>query len=337
MNQVMSLPALTSLCVGALVHGGVPRPVAEAVAEQIVDAEVLRHSSHGLMLVPSLVKLVRTGTIDPSATPRMSEEGTSLTADLRGGFAQYALPTVIDRAVGIARRHGMCLVLLNDLRNSGRLGAYVEQAAAAGAVALMVTGSAWVPGEATVAPAGSAQRVFGTNPIAFAAPAQDEVLVVDLATSTTTMGHLRLGRTLQHPIAANGVVDREGRLSSSAQDFYDNGALSPLGGHKGTSLALLVAALSALSGHTTSDGQLAGGLMLICSPRAAMGTGHNAYETALSAAMNRLRELEPTDARHPLRTPGQSYPAARRHAAQYGVPVPTSLIDALRSLQGAER
>ncbi|MFD4657089.1 Ldh family oxidoreductase [Kitasatospora sp. NPDC058444] len=329
----LPLTDLLNLCAAPLLELGAPPPVAEAVAAHLVDAEVLGHTGHGLLLLPSLVRDVRTGRIDPGATPHTVHDGASLTTDLRGGFAQYGLAGVVDHAVGVATRDGQCLVRLRGLRNSGRLGAYVERAATAGTAALLVTGSAWDEEDATVATAGAHGRVLGTNPMAFAAPAGDRPLVVDLATSATTMGRVRLGRVAGGTVDPGAVLDRQGRPSTAPADFYSGGAIAPLAGHKGTALALLVAALSALAGDNSPQGRLGGGLLLVLAtgPDEA---GRDDYRTAVGAAVDRLRDQAPTTAGRPVRTPGQDHAALRRRARAEGLAVPGAVLDELQRLGG---
>jgi LDH2 family malate/lactate/ureidoglycolate dehydrogenase len=67
-----------------------------------------------------------------------------------------------------------------------------------------------------------------------------------MATSTVAGGKVGAAHTLGKPIPDHWVVDSQGRPTTTPGDFFAGGALTPMAGHKGYGLALLIESLSGL-------------------------------------------------------------------------------------------
>jgi len=91
--------------------------------------------------------------------------------------------------------------------------------------------------------------VFGTNPIAFAAPRRGAPpLVVDMALSEVARGKIVTAAQKGEPIPLGWAVDANGQPTTDAKAALA-GTLVPAGGAKGAALALMVETLAvALTG-----------------------------------------------------------------------------------------
>jgi uncharacterized oxidoreductase len=127
----------------------------------------------------------------------------------------------------------------------GRIGWFAEQAAAEG---LGFVGFTNMTSGEPVAPAGSAQRRFGTNPVTFALPSFDALdypIVLDVATSQVAQGKINERQMAGEDVPPGWTVDESGEpvLDSDAFREEEVGALLPLGGqdagYKGTGLMLM--------------------------------------------------------------------------------------------------
>jgi LDH2 family malate/lactate/ureidoglycolate dehydrogenase len=104
--------------------------------------------------------------------------------------------------------------------------------------------------------------MFGTNPIAFAAPAdREKAFVLDMATTVTPRGKIEVHDRKNQPIPLGWAVDKAGRPTTDAHALLDDmfhrrgGGILPLGGageefggHKGYGLAVMVDVLCAVLG-----------------------------------------------------------------------------------------
>ena len=105
----------------------------------------------------------------------------------------------------------------------------------AGCVALMVANT---PG--AMAPWGGRRALYGTNPIAFAAPrAGGAPVVVDLSLSTVARGKVMAAAQKGEPIPPGWALDAEGRPTTDPQAAL-KGLMAPMGEAKGAALALMV-------------------------------------------------------------------------------------------------
>jgi (2R)-3-sulfolactate dehydrogenase (NADP+) len=91
--------------------------------------------------------------------------------------------------------------------------------------------------------------VFGTTPMAFAAPRQHAPpIVVDLALSQVARGKILTAAQKGEPVPRDWAVDEHGQPTTDAKAAL-KGALQPIGGAKGAALALMVEVLAvALTG-----------------------------------------------------------------------------------------
>jgi LDH2 family malate/lactate/ureidoglycolate dehydrogenase len=147
----------------------------------------------------------------------------------------------MDRAIGIAKGHGISLVGVRHSNHFGAAGYYVQMAAERGLIGVAFSNS--VP---HVAAYGGISAVLGTNPFAFGAPTREgRSVLVDFSTGA------RSGSVIMHAaregamIPEGIVVDENGDPVVDAQKAVD-GVILPFGGAKGFGLGLMIEILSAV-------------------------------------------------------------------------------------------
>ena len=96
-----------------------------------------------------------------------------------------------------------------------------------------------------IAPWGGTQAVFGTNPIAFAAPRKvKKPLVIDLSLSKVARGKILVASQQGNPIPEGWALDDRGKPTNNP-DAALSGTMLPIGDAKGTALAFMVEVLAA--------------------------------------------------------------------------------------------
>lgn len=78
-----------------------------------------------------------------------------------------------------------------------------------------------------VAPHGSSQAVFGTNPIAVAVPTEGQPLVVDMATSAAAWYDLLKAKNEGREVPGDIGYDAQGQLTTDPAAILDGGAIRP--------------------------------------------------------------------------------------------------------------
>lgn len=244
------LAALTDFCRQALAAAGADPETQTAATRAMLHASRLGVDSHGVRLLDHYVRVMRAGRVN--ARPSLSfSEGFGAVHTLHADNAHGARATfaAIDRATGLAEQFGIGAVAIRDSSHFGPAGAYALHAASAGYLALVVCNS-----DSFVRLHGGAQRVHGTNPIAFAAPVGGESpWLLDMATSAVPYNRVLLSRSLGAALP-DGVASDASGVDTADASLVD--MLAPLGqafGYKGAGLAGIAEILSAvLTGMTLS-------------------------------------------------------------------------------------
>lgn len=214
----------------------------EFLADTLIDANLRGTDSHGVIRVPVYDERVRHGLVSASAVPQTRVLSDScFHVDGRGAFGQIASRAAVDCLLGAVRDRGVATAVVRRSAHFGTAGYYARMLAREGLVAIVASNS-----EPIVIPYGGRDALFGTNPIAFAAPGSEHVICLDMATSTTAMGKVMVAQDSGTEIPMNWGVDSSGAATS---DPHAVQALQPASGPKGYGIALFIEILAgALSG-----------------------------------------------------------------------------------------
>lgn len=304
---------------------------AASVAAALVAAEIDGQGGHGLSRVASYAAQARSGKVDGQAVPSVALAAPALLAvDARHGFAYPALDAVVRELPGLAAETGIAAAAVTRSHHCGQAGRHVERLAEKGLVALIFANT-----PKAMAPWGGRRALFGTNPIAFAAPRRAAPpVVIDLSLSKVARGKVMAAKKAGRPIPEGWALDAEGRPTTDPQAAL-GGTMVPMGEAKGAALALMVEILAAAvtgaafsheaSSFFEAEGAPpgVGQLVIGIDPDRAAGGGFAERLEGLIAAIL----TEPG-----VRLPGERRLAARARAAREGIAVAASLVAEIRAL-----
>jgi (2R)-3-sulfolactate dehydrogenase (NADP+) len=188
-----------------------------------------------------------------------------------------------------------------------------------------------------VAAWGGKRRFLGTNPLAFAVPRPGgPPLVIDMATSATARVNVVEAASQGRPIPLGWALDRDGQPTTDPQRALD-GTVAPLGGYKGTGLALMVEILAAgLTGANWSNAVLP--MATNEGPPPDLGQLFVAFAPARLGGQSfgdRLeRMLKELLSEEGVRLPGDRRHASRTRVERAGVAVPSALLERLKGYAG---
>ena len=239
---VMSEAEIYQLVESCLLANGCDSANASALARTISAAERDGCASHGLFRMPGYIASLRSGKVDGCATPSVERISPAVVrVDGHGGYAPLALERGRDALIEAARENGIAAMALVNLHHFAALWAEVEPIAEAGLVAMAFT--TYKP---AVVPAGAKQPLFGTNPMCFGWPRGDQPpLVFDQASAAMARGEVMIAARDGNPVPLGTGVDADGERTTDAQKIIDGGALLPFGGHKGSTIAMMIELLVA--------------------------------------------------------------------------------------------
>jgi LDH2 family malate/lactate/ureidoglycolate dehydrogenase len=329
----LSLDEIHSLANTILVGKGFSEEQASAIADTVTAAERDGCQSHGLFRIPFYVKALQHEHSDPKVAPTVTvTESSVVHVDAHGGFCPLALSIGEPLLVAKARKHGIAALAIHDTYNIAALWPEVERLASQGLVAFAFTGA-----NSYVAPAGGIKPLFGTNPMAFGFPRDGHPpLVFDQASSASARGEIQLHQREGKSIPEGWAIDKNGE-STTDPDAALAGAQLPFGGHKGSSIALMVELLAgALIGDLFSYESAAKDTKGIGAPLG--GEFIMAIDPAhCSGSANPLVRAEQLFA-EVLGQPGTRLPSQRRYSTRVkhledGVDVSMKMLDDLVALQ----
>jgi hydroxycarboxylate dehydrogenase B len=304
----------------------------EAVANNLIEANLRGHDSHGIGMLPRYADAFLQGGLKPNTAVRVLHDGGALLRlDGGAGFGQVIGEQAMALGIARAQQHGSCIVALGNSHHLGRIGAWAEQAAAAGLVSLHFVN---VIARPIVAPFGGADARFGTNPFCAGVPISGRPpVIVDFATSAIAQGKTRVAMNKGEQVPAECLIDDHGRATQDPRFTVvpPFGALLPfggqLGGHKGYGLALLCellgGALAAGMTQGADDGSqrrvLNGMFSVLVDP--AQLTDRAAYEAEALRFIDWLQASPPRESVGAVQVAGDAERAWRAQRSVQGVPV----------------
>jgi LDH2 family malate/lactate/ureidoglycolate dehydrogenase len=251
MTQTSVQPdALRALCVRVFEKLSVPTAEAEIIAEVLLAANLRGIDSHGVARLRRYVKGLQDGVMLARPEEKViSETATTALIDAGAGLGQPVSYRAMNMAIEKASKHGTGFTTVRNSNHYGIAGYYAMMALEHDMIGLSMTNAAVL-----VVPTFGRDAMLGTNPIAVAAPAdQERPFVLDMATSTVPRGKLEVYNRQETPLPDGWATDETGTPTTDAARVLDNllarrgGGLLPLGGagellsgHKGYGLALLV-------------------------------------------------------------------------------------------------
>lgn len=242
---------------------------AAITAKSMCRADARGITTHGTYLLTPIWKRVKAKQLTlPTNAVLETDSGAVAVVDGGDGLGAVAGELAIRTAIKKAKEYGVSTVLVKNTNNIGFLACYTEEAAKAGMIAIMGCNAA-----PAMAPWGGAEAFLGTNPIAIASyTGNDCVFSADMASSIVARGKIRKAARNGETIPDNWATDGDGNFTTDPNAAL-NGALLPMGGPKGSAIALAVDIMSGmLSGASyapnlksfhTPEGQTGVGASLI--------------------------------------------------------------------------
>jgi LDH2 family malate/lactate/ureidoglycolate dehydrogenase len=247
--MTLSSDVLTRFAYQLLIAAKVPQAKADLVARSLVAANLRGVDSHGLQLLGFYLELIQMGNINVQTDGRIaSESGACLTYDAENGIGQWIAEICCAHAIRLAQAHGLGMVVARESNHFGAAAFWAQRMSSAGLIGMVMCNASPL-----VAPWQGCETRFGTNPICMSLPGADRWLL-DMATTTVALGKILnaqfQGRT---SIPHGWAMDSEGVPTESVETAL-NGLLMPLGGYKGSGLAMMAEILCAvLSGGAMSS------------------------------------------------------------------------------------
>lgn len=285
----------------------------DLIADYLLWAEMAGIKTQGIIKLTGKEPLQN---IKPQHEMRIERE-TKLSQLINAGAAPAPLISQIatDTVIAKAKEHGFGIVgVRNTFSSNGAQAFYVERMAKENLIGIMMSRS-----PASTAPFGSIDPLFGTNPIGFAFPTNEEPLVFDMATSAMTFYGLILADARGEKIPENMAIDKDGNPTTDPAAAM-NGALLPFDrSYKGSGIGMFIEIMTGpLTG--AAYGQLEGewgSLFMAIDPNLLIDIDQ--FKTSCSNLIRKMKAARTRPGTGELRLPGERAHAAYKAAQEDGV------------------
>ena len=215
---------------------------ASRLADQLVCADLGGTHSHGVLRVREYVKKLRDDGVDPCGQPVVERDsGACIVVDGHNAMGQIVAHFAMTEVIRRAGEHGIAAAGVRGSNHCGAMAYYATMALEHDMIGIATTNA--LP---TMAPWGGVERLLGINPLGVAIPAASErPIVYDAAFSGSSHGKIRIHHQKGQSLPEGWALDREGRPTTDPASAIE-GLLMPIGGFKGTGLALIVGVLSSM-------------------------------------------------------------------------------------------
>ncbi len=308
---------------------------AELSARLMAEANLDGVPSHGLNRLPRFVRQAQTGVVDIHAEAACtSRMGAWERWDGQRGPGNLNAHACTERAMSLAREHGLGCVALANTNHWMRGGSYGWQAAVAGFGFI-----GWSNTMPNMPPWGARDNRIGNNPLVMAVPRGEAPVVLDMALSQFSYGRLEATVAEGEELPVPGGHDENGRLTKEAAAILRSGRILPIGFWKGSALSIVLDLLGMMlsAGRATCevdrDADKETGLsQVFLAIDLARAADANGLALRVGAVLDDLQKAEPDEKGVLVRYPGQRALRTRAENLRLGVPVDPTVWKYVRSL-----
>jgi LDH2 family malate/lactate/ureidoglycolate dehydrogenase len=334
------IAAMIAFTRDALMACGVPAADADIAAKQMIEADLTGFDAHGIVRLGLYVGWLKSGRVKARPNIRVIERSAATAlVDGDDGIGHLVMTFAMNLAIELARGSGIGWVGARNSNHAGAAGIYPEMAVAHGMVGIYAAVSTLNH----MAPWGGAEPLMGTNPIAIAIPAGKEApVILDIATSVSSFGNIRQHVVSGKPLQEGWVVHSKTGKPITDPKQVGEGVLLPIGGHKGSGLALMIGLLAGVL-----NGAAFGREVIDSSKPGKEPTNTGQFVVALDVSrfiapevfaaemdrhLNDLRSSPTLPGFDSIRLPGEDRRKRRADRSANGVVLPASLIKQLDEL-----
>jgi LDH2 family malate/lactate/ureidoglycolate dehydrogenase len=340
MSARVAAPAIAGLIKDAMVAVGLSTADAEKVAELMLEADLTGADAHGIFRLPQYIRRIKAGGVNPRASIMVQKTAPG-TASVDGdnGMGHLVMQRAADTAIALAKQNGVSWVGARRSNHAGAAGTY-----AAMALPHDMIGIYSAVANANHMPAwGAAESLLSTNPIAVAVPAGEEPpVVLDIATTVVSYGTVKATKLQGKPMPEGWMVSaKDGKPVTDSAKSGD-GLLVPIGGHKGSGLALVLGLLAGVLNGAAFGREV---VDFNADDGSACNTGHfiialdvsrfmpiAAFKSEVDRQLRDLKSSKVLPGFDSIRLPGEQRSVRRAERARDGVPVFPEVVEQLDKL-----
>jgi L-2-hydroxycarboxylate dehydrogenase (NAD+) len=318
---------------------GLPSGDAAVVARLMIAADLRGADGHGIFRLPQYVRRIRAGGVNVRPQLRILQDNPSTAVvDGDNGMGHLVMSRAAEVAIDKADRTGVAWVGGRMSNHAGPASLYAEMPMARDMIGLYLA----VASANHMPPWGGVENLLGTNPLAVAIPAGEEPpVVLDMATSVVAYGKVKTYRLSGKTMPAGWMINRQGEPITDPGRSGE-GFLLPLGGYKGSGLAIVIGLLAGiLNGayfgracidFNADDSSVTNTGHAIVALKVANFCPVDRFKAQVDAAVREIRNSERMEGVDRIRLPGERSWALIAERSTGGIPLSPALCRMLNDL-----
>ena len=294
----IKIKELKKLCLSILIKKGLDKKNALDVFNEYLDSEISGHKGHGFQAFAEFgAKL----TDFEGEAKIIKEEDNFLHIDGKKNLGQIVCNKYVPKLIQKAKNKNIAIMGIKNMYSYLRPGIYARMAAKNDIVGFVFNYGGWP----RIAPAGSIDPFFGTNPIAIGIPGKKFPMVTDMATSKKALMAVRLAKKIGKNIPEGIAINKDGKPTINPDEAL-NGALLPFGNYKGSALAFAVEILTkTMFNVDIHDEKKAGRGYLFIFFNPAVFTNINKFKSNISKMISEIKNLRKAEGVSEIFIPGE--------------------------------
>lgn len=340
-EQVPIYPAkrLEGFIVSVLVALGLPEGDAQTCAARMTEADLRGVDTHGIFRLPHYCRRIRAGSINvrPHVRPVRENPVTAL-VDGDNGMGHVVMTAATELAIEKAVKNGLAWVGVFGSNHAGAAAVYSTMPVTHDMIGLYMT----VANANHMPPWGGTDLILGTNPISVAIPSGEEPpIALDMATTVSSYGKIKLAAQKGEPIPAGWMVDRKGKPLTDPRRS-EEGFLLPIGGYKGYGLNVVIGMLAgvlngAFFGRDVVDFNKdletpSNSGHMIFAMRVDNFSPVEEFKREIDRVIREIRESERMEGVDRIWLPGEIEFHKSRERREHGIPLAPAVVEQLRQL-----
>jgi LDH2 family malate/lactate/ureidoglycolate dehydrogenase len=298
--MLIKVEEIRNICIGIFNSIGVNDQLSELIVDDLIDNDIQKYSSHGVMRVKEYVTHIKQGYILCKNKPTVSLISNTISMiDGNKSFGVLVVKKVVKHLLQKLKTNKFGFVTFANSGHIGRLANIAEPIINTGGIIigfLNFSGSGQ-----NVIPFGGKIPKLCTNPIVMGVPSPEGPILMDFSTSSYSEGKLRDAYYRNQEIPDGVLVDKNGNSITDPKEFYKKYGevfLTPLGGsklgYKGFGLSLFTEILAGIvSGggccSTKPGGMTNSGFFLTFLPEI-FNQSSDTFSSEVNNLINYLRE-----------------------------------------------
>lgn len=330
-----------SFVIAVLSKYHIPSNRAELIVESLVLADLRGVDTHGINRLGGYIERIKHNVLDPN--PDLTFDMKTLVMahlDAKNTFGFVAASLAIDKGVEMAQKYGMGVVAVKNSNHYGMAATYLLRAIKKGCAAMAFTNAS-----RSMPPWGAKEPLLGTSPFAVGVPGGDAGdFVLDMSPSVAARGKIRKAARRGEKIPEGYALDAEGRPTTDPEAALAGGVVLPIGGPKGSGLALMMDLFGGLmSGAAFAGGvndqyknleepQNVGHWFLVFRPKLFLEGGIKELRERMDTLLRRVWQCEKAAGVERIYTSGEIEAEMEVKRRKEGIPYSRGEVDGLNAL-----